>query len=77
MLRAGQGVLGYRRGVAVHEVRLPAIVDAVQQRVVATPLQRVPAHVWHAHALAGAQFHPERSAATGARLLDNFLQGAC
>ncbi len=26
--------------------------------------------------LAGAQFHPERSAAAGARLLDNFLAGA-
>jgi glutamine amidotransferase len=24
--------------------------------------------------VAGAQFHPERSAAVGARLLDNFLQ---
>lgn len=26
--------------------------------------------------LAGAQFHPERSAAAGARLLENFLAGA-
>ncbi|HRO88554.1 MAG TPA: imidazole glycerol phosphate synthase subunit HisH, partial [Chiayiivirga sp.] len=27
--------------------------------------------------VAGAQFHPERSGATGARLLENFIRSGC
>ncbi|MCL6618722.1 MAG: imidazole glycerol phosphate synthase subunit HisH [Thermomonas hydrothermalis] len=54
----------------VHGYAAPVTADCI---AACTYGERFAAMVARGH-IAGAQFHPERSAATGARLLDNFLR---
>lgn len=54
----------------VHGYAAPVTADCI---AACTYGERFAAMVTRGH-IAGAQFHPERSAATGARLLDNFLR---
>jgi len=59
------------RAYFVHGFAAPVTADTV---AASTHGQRFAAMVQRGR-VAGAQFHPERSAATGARILDNFLKG--
>lgn len=56
----------------VHSYAVPVTVDAIAT----TTHGQVFASMVRRGNVAGAQFHPERSAAVGARLLENFLSGA-
>ena len=64
------GVGADARAYFVHGYAAPVTADCI---AACTHGERFAAMVVRGH-IAGAQFHPERSSATGARLLANFLQ---
>ena len=67
-----KGVPGGAQGYFVHAYAAPVTADCI---ATCSHGQRFAALVERGR-VAGAQFHPERSAAVGARVLSNFLEGA-
>ena len=57
----------------VHSYAAPVSADCIASSAHGVPFAAV---VQRGH-VAGAQFHPERSGAVGARLLENFLRSGC
>lgn len=57
----------------VHSYAAPVSADCIASSAHGVPFAAVVQH----GCVAGAQFHPERSGAVGARLLENFLRSGC
>lgn len=67
-----QGVRDGAQAYFVHSYAAPVTGDCIAATTHGQPF----AAMVQRGSIAGAQFHPERSAATGARILENFLRGA-
>lgn len=66
-----QGLRDGAQAYFVHSYAAPVTADCIAATTHGQPF----AAMVQRGSVAGAQFHPERSAATGARILENFLRG--